>query len=260
VRKFRKDLAEFESAIALLGWANDDFHRLERSVRRYFAGETCEMFGELDPDTGYMAFKYRMTKRPPETWRRLTFRFICDVRHCVDQAMFAATAVVEGAAPDRDVYFPWAENPTDLTHRRKKIPPELWPILDRLQPYRGGDDYPGGDDTVYALRKLAGPNKHRVAVNPSALPTNYKVSGTGVNRIILPRDGWDASKNELTIMLVERRGKPDYKVEVSVDISFGEVEGLEGQPVLSALDHFGKYATFVINNLAKASYKIAGRV
>lgn len=251
-------LGEFESAAALLRWANGDVKRLYYSVKRYFAGEPCEGVGEFDPKTGYHAYKIHFLKAPPETWRRLTFRVICDIRHCIDQAMFAAVHIVEGSAPDRDIYFPWAKCPVDLTHRRKKVSEQLWPTLDRLEPYPRGDGYSGGDDTIFAIRNLAGPNKHRVAVSPAARPTAMQMSGTGFGRVIIPKDGWDASKNEFTVMLVEHLPDPDYEFQVAVDIAFGQVEGLGGKPVLPVLNHFGRYAYFVINELLHDARKIAG--
>jgi hypothetical protein len=249
----------FESSISLLKWAGDDIHRLQRSVDRFFDHNPVAEVTEIDPETGTYAHKIKITKRPPVTWRRLTFRIICDLRHCIDQAMYAAVQTVLGAAPAEDIYFPWARDPTDLTHRRKKIPDVLWPTLSRLEPYKRGDDYPGGDDTIYAIRNAAGPNKHRIAVKPQARPTAFKFTGSAEGNWRIPYDGWDGDKNEFTIIRNLPPGaKRDYECEFAFNIAFGDIEGLSGKPVLPILDHFGRYTEFVINSLLNDSEQIAG--
>lgn len=248
----------FESAYALLRWASTDMNRLQRSVERYFDGNPCIEVTELDPATGNYSQKVRFTKKVPEAWRRLTFRTVCDLRHSIDQAMFAAVQTVLGRAPDGDIYFPWSKNPTDLTHRRKKIPESLWPTLDTLEPYPRGDGYSGGDDGIYAIRNAAGPNKHRIAIKPQVSPLSWSFKGFAEGDWQIPFNGWDGAKNEFTVIENLPPGaKRDYTVEFTFDIAFDEVEGLTGKPVIPALDHFGRYATFVLLRLVHDAPQIA---
>ena len=249
----------FESAIALLKWAQTDAGRLHRSVEKFFSGKPCIEVTELNPKTGNFVHKLKIIRQPPNTWRRLTFRIVCDLRHCIDQAMYAAVHTVLGSPPSDDIYFPWSKTPTDLTHRRKKIPQVLWPVLDRLEPYRASDAYTGGDDTVFAIRNAAGPNKHRIAIEPQARPTSFSFRGTADGDWRIPYDGWDRTNREFIIIdNLPEGGQRDYTVQFFVTIAFGDVEGLSGKPVMPVLHHFGAYAAFVINELLEESRTIAG--
>lgn len=172
--------------------------------------------------------------------------------------MYAAVQTVLGTPPDHDIYFPWSKNPTDLTHRRKKIPEVLWPVLSRLEPYRTGDDYSGGDDTIYAIRNAAGPNKHRIAIRPQARPTGFSFNGFAEGNWRIPLDGWDSTNNEFVIIdNLPAGGKRDYTVQFFITIAFGNIEGLSGKPVMPILNHFGQYATFVINELMSEAIELA---
>ena len=129
---------------------------------------------------------------------------------------------------------------------------------DRLEPYRASDAYTGGDDTIFAIRNAAGPNKHRIAIEPQARPISLDFEGTADGDWRIPYDGWNSEKREYIIIdNLPPGGQRDYTVKFFVTLAFGDVEGLAGKPVLPVLDHFGKYAAFVINELMAESEKFA---
>jgi hypothetical protein len=82
--------------------------------------------------------------------------------------------------------------------------------------------------------------------------------GMGGGDFRIPYDGWDAAKNEFTIILLEPNVEHSYTFEFVADIAFGEIEGLSGKPVIPVLDHFGRYAQFVIVQLLEETDKLMG--
>lgn len=242
----------FESPAALLRWAHVDTRRLERSAERFFASRPFVIKREPIPGSDFISVMLALTKKPPASWRRLAFHALCDIRHAIDQAMFTATARVTGTTPEADIYFPWARSPADLRHRLKKLPPTLWPVIERLEPYPRGDDHPGGDDVVYAARNLAGPNKHRFTITPSPRPIGTSIKGTATGPFQIPYDGWNEERAEFEIVRYRSSVRPDFDAQLDFGIAFHGVDGLQGFPVVTVLDHFGSYAGYVASELSAA--------
>ena len=222
---------------------------MQNSVARFLESDPFDQFTEIDPESGYIAHKIRINRKTPDSWRRLTFRILTDIRHAIDQAMFAATSAISPITIEDDIYFPWARSPTDLEYRMVKIPAALHNVVRRLEPYPRGDGYTGGDDTVFAVRDVVGPNKHRITIAPCVRFNGYLFQGTVDGDFVVPFDGWDSAKNEFVIALIEPSAKPDYNFDFALDIAFGDVERLAGKPVLPILGHFGRYAAFVVKQL-----------
>jgi hypothetical protein len=233
-----------------LDWAYDDARDLNDRLQAFFKLNPHESVTEFDPDVGQYAHRIKITAAPPPEIRKLVFRVLCDLRHFFDQLTYSATWAVLGEPPNGDLFFPWAMNPTDLEYRLKKIPAVLHPVFRGLEPYPTGDGYEGGDTIIFHLRKIAGPNKHRVTLDPSVRATGFSFQGKISGDYRVPYEGWDAAKNEFTVAWMEPGAERDYTVQVSFNISLGEVPALDGIPILDLIRHFGAYAGHAYGDIA----------
>jgi hypothetical protein len=248
----------FESPRALLSWANDDLRELEESMVAFYSGDVCKRFTEVEPVTGYTAHKVAIVKPAPENWRRLASHALADIRHSLDQSMLAACSALAPAQITSDVYFPWASHPKDLEARlvsKDYIPEQIYPAVRRLHPYPPGHGYEGGDELIYELRKLAGGNKHRVAIQPSAGVQEYTISG-GSRRMVMLHEPWDAEKQEFTAALTEPGSDDDCEIKLKLGVAFSEAGLLQGYSVIQALTFFADYAQFACNHLEAEVRKI----
>ncbi len=163
----------FDSPKDLIKWGRDGTNELDAACRQFFDDGALKGFTEIDPQTGEKLRKVRQVKPIPSKITRLANEAINNIRHSFDQALFSAASLI--GKPMKQAYFPWASNPTDLDRllasANRGIPAELHEVLRRLEPYERGGAYPGGDDTVRALAKIAGVRKHTIALRVGAQPS-----------------------------------------------------------------------------------------
>lgn len=250
----------FESPRALLSWADEDLSELEESMYEFYATEPFEHFVEHDEKSGYNAQKVRITKPVPESWRKLVSHALADIRHSIDQSLFAACQALSDDPIEIDINFPWGTHPKDFEARmaqRAYIPEALYEALRRTHPYPSGKDYKGGDDTIYEARKLAGGNKHRVAIEPLPGVQDYAIEGGG-RRIIILHEPWNRVKQEFTAVLLEPGSEDECKIKLNFGVAFGDVGPLERQPILGVLPYFREYAMFICGTLEQEVAKILG--
>jgi hypothetical protein len=244
-----------------LEWAHDDLDELEREMLAFYDSDACEKVTELDPKSGNYAHKVRVKKPVPEGWRKLVSHALADIRHSIDQSLFAACSALSDELIDVDVSFPWGTHRNDFEARmrkRKYIPQELYPALRRCYPYPTGDGYPDGDDEIFEIRKLAGGNKHRVAIEAFVGVLGFSVE-SDCHRIIIPYEPWDSAKQEFTFVLFPPGEEPNYKGKLTLGIAFGDVGPLKGKAILGHIPYFGRYAQFVCETLEKEVSEVLER-
>jgi hypothetical protein len=113
-----------------------------------------------------------------------------------------------------------------------KVHPRVASVFGFFQPYKGGNE------RLWALKNLTNANKHRSLVGFGAA-----VDSIEVNTLELPGPGpilkpyWDRAKNEIVVSRTVDDIDPRYDLNVSFHISFGDIEGLSGKPVVEAIDY-----------------------
>lgn len=192
----------FESPKALIQGAKEDLANVEALIDAYRADATCAPIVHYDRQTAHKFIKLRIVNAPPPRIRYLVSGILNNLRHCLDQAANAAAVELRGG--ERNGYFPFAKDISDIDHIIKKncktFPAELTEYLISFKPYGGGDDL------LYALSKVAGSNKHRITVeilpNLQGFTVNdfiHRFRGPGVLGML----GWDPDKRELTFARLE---------------------------------------------------------
>jgi len=203
------DTIDLSSARDLIRWAREDAEEFETGVQAYITANPYTPFREDDPETGHVFLKIEITPVPDQL-QKLACHALWDLKHALDHATYAAILAVTGER--RDVHFLWATHPTDLdrrlTHISKNYPNGKYPgvlhnLFRRFEPYPTGNGYPGGDDALIALNKMANTSKHAVSLNP--VPRFFLENFTGSGGVVCVfQDRWDSLKNQLTIGLFRK--------------------------------------------------------
>jgi hypothetical protein len=83
-------------------------------------------------------------------------------------------------------------------------------------------------------------NKHRLIVPQFLSAGGLRFSDIRgvINKFSIPvhPTGWDSTKNELTFLITPPNYKAQHKVQFLLTITFGEIEGIVGAPVLPTLE------------------------
>jgi hypothetical protein len=136
------------------------------------------------------------------------------------------------------LYFPFANSPADLDGRlRKDFPQEFWSIFRTFEAYPRGDKYIGGNDTLIALSKASGPNKHRFTCKIGGRIINFNSDHLVVDPAVRvshpPR--WDWDNNEMVVATTTLDGIVSYNFQIAAIIAFGNIAALNGYPVINFL-------------------------
>jgi hypothetical protein len=142
-----------------------------------------------------------------------------------------------------------------------KIPPELWPVLRRLEPYGRSDGDAKGDDRIRELAQIAN-RKHTVkltcGVNVRGVEyKNLELQAAG-GSFSLPTPTWDAVKNEVVIARFTPDVEVRYNYAVNGYVALDEAGPLKGVDVVAALKLFSAKARAVLDSLEQEVAILAG--
>lgn len=198
-------------------------------------------FEVFDAEKSQRVLKFRICPDVPPRLSVLASDALNNLRHALDQAVNCAAA--ELGSTKRNNYFPFAKSASELDGLIKKNCPTVQPEL--LATLKGFQPYQGGDDVLYALAKLAGPNKHQLLLDlqphmPSlVIDTRFggwfrRVAGPGTMGIL----AWDSEKQELEAARVWGSGsfQYDYMTRPAFYVAIGGTDASRGQPAAAFLD------------------------
>lgn len=248
-------LIKFSSAQEHIDWACSAIREFQVASDEFFADpELCCFAVETDSDTGEEVFKVKITKPVSSMMRRKATDAILYARNSLDQSLYAATAILEGA-PKRSINFPWAQSPTDLRGllKSRNVPASLWDAIKRHEPYPAGDTYPGGNDLIRTLAKIAN-NKHTIGMTFDGSTTGqttisgpYEIQGARQINMV-GRLEWDTVKNEIILA----RGEALHVnfqggIQVGVQIAFCDARLSHPVNVGFALAEITGYAQAILD-------------
>lgn len=170
-----------------------------------------------------------------------------DAAHNLRTALdyLACELVRDAGVEPKGVYFPIAESAekyrSESAGKTKGMPQAAKDIIDKMHPYRGGND------GLWGLHRLDIIDKHRLLpavamkvgswqVNLSPQPTEYNFEFPAPlekGDII----GWIAGNREM-----------DKRMSVTADIAFGEPEVLEGRPMIETLNQLTQLVEAIISH------------
>lgn len=229
-----------ESARYMLARAQHHASELKGQIGIYLDSRPITVVAEHDSTTNEYVYKFKVAKPIPVMLNGIASDAVCNLRSALDQAGYACSMAAAGKG--KDTYFPFGDTPLEVKSRAaagsREIPPDIFAVMETFKPYKGGDN------TLWALNKLANANKHRILTTVGAVGdqfrlTNFQVLSSGpVKAVFNPT--WDRDKNEMIFAWVGKT--PDLnlngRVEVTEFVSFGEIDVIYGVPadgVLHAL-------------------------
>ena len=255
----------FASANLLLKRAKRDFAKLERRAQRVIANQTYELFTEPDParPEDFVKFKMRLVKELPDAISEFTGNIVNNLRFALDHAL-SAVAVAAGCTKPRakrNAYFPFSGNEakfeSNLAGRCADVPKEIWPLIRKYRPYKGGEDF------LFALNEVCNANKHDLVIPVGTVTQTTGISAHGLGFMQMPYPGpvWDSDKKEMELFTLHRTQTQQFKCnfKFAESIIFGEVGIISGQSVLPNLEGFIKMVEIILREM-HAEARILGIV
>jgi hypothetical protein len=199
---------------------------------------------EVEAETGVTVFKLVLTREIPVILERRAIEALNNLKNAFDQMVFSTGKAI--GRPVKERHYPWTDSPRGLEIIRNskgngKVPPEVWDEIERQAPYSRGDNYPGGDDLVREMARLAN-DKHTIGL--AILPAfRRNVQRVQIDRMVgnalfesagLPY--WDPVKKEA--VLARSGGATDLKAsyQISLYITFDvPISAIDAPTALEAL-------------------------
>jgi hypothetical protein len=232
----------FESVDYLVDFSRSQITQLKADIDAHLKS-SYGFVTEVHPKTLLRELKIKRLKPFPVHFRGRASSIVTDLRNTLDQATFAATLFLTGRESGY-AHFPFGDTPDDLENslsrrkagRCKQIPPELYDVLRRIEPYPTGDDHLGGNDLLKFLSKISGPNKHRITLTVSAKISDgilrpppgqgsylYIPPGgpTDPPACIFPQNHWDDKAGELVLLALPLGSQTNLQADVTLGVAFG---------------------------------------
>lgn len=180
----------FESARSLVSWAEENLAELIE-IERVLSASTPRLVVDEDKKSGVRTFKLVLDAFSADRTARLVHEAVLHARHALDQAMFAAWAMLDnGEEAPHTLYFPITKDENQLISKLNsqkdalgKFGPNLKLLIKTVEPYPmdtlGGKGHPH----LVALSEAAR-TKHkvvaklRVRINRATF-ANWKFVGCG---------------------------------------------------------------------------------
>lgn len=179
------DLQPFESPKLLIDGAKTSIIDFKSACDAFIQNCTYDIIDHSDPNTGEKIVKLRFHHRIPPKMRVPASGIVNDLRHSLDQAVCDG-AMLLGRPNAKGVYFPFGQTlknlDDEIAARCKNVDPKLVVFIRAFQSHYGGDDL------LYALGSLAGPNKHQRILRISL--------GSGGTQIVAGEQPWAITSGE----------------------------------------------------------------
>lgn len=232
----------------MLDDASAQIEELEKQVNIFFSSQPYHRLIEHDAKTRSDTHKIKLIREIPGQLRSSARHIASDIRSSLDHIGYAS-AIAIGKTKPKNTYFPFARSANEDNSlkkgRCKDLPDEIFDVFWSFKPYIGGDD------TLWALNEIANCNKHR-----SVVPVGHGLSGDqmmdsfscdGMCYEMAFPPSWDTEKGEAILCVVDSDANTRYQVQLGFDICFGEVEVLNGQPVISVLKYLEKLSRNIVS-------------
>ena len=235
----------FETARRKLSWAEKRLNELNAELFDFGQRNPYKKIIEPNPDhPDRVIHKVVPSEKVPDSTIDLTAEIVSALRTALDSAVFDIVQAT-GIADPRNAAFPFAGTIDEMASalgRCKDVPEPIKSLFCGFVPYRGGNG------VLWALNKLCNTDKHRILqpLGTGAIRTGAHIKGRGFFRMPDPHK-WDSAKNEMVLIEIAKDAEFDYQLDVTLYIAFGQIEGLEGSPVISNLKTMGTNVHIVLN-------------
>jgi len=228
----------FESPKFLIERAREHTNDLNAKIVAFANRKPSAIAVEFDPKTGQDVYKVRLTAKLPGSMAAVLKDATGNLRDALDHATYASAASFGNPKP-RYTGFPFARDQAGVegeldSKRLRDIPREMRPLLTSFEPHEAGNKM------LCALNRIRNTKTHRLLV-PLGTQAGFqglKAPGTHFlhNPIQMGYSRWDPAKQEVEYMRLGRGSVFHHDVRVAFTVTFGNVEGLAGEPVIPMLN------------------------
>ncbi|MBB6013474.1 hypothetical protein HNR59_002863 [Aquamicrobium lusatiense] len=228
-------------------WAREAINEFESTLREFFDSKPYGEVTDLDAETGDSVLKFKLIRDLPTGLARKATEALNNIRHSFDQGLYAGCVAVK-RRPKKDIHFPWSTTPSDLEGKLSRhndvIPSEFWDIIRGEHPYPASERYPGGDDIIRELAKIAN-GKHTIGLKVVGMVSGVRYpdarSGPlGGGPFSLPFPQWNSEKNELIIARYQGDWRFKNNYEIAFQVALDEAGPLRNVPVTAAFHAFAE--------------------
>lgn len=250
-------LKDLESAKEMLMDASSLLEELEASVASFFNSRPYKKIIEHNGKNRSDTHKIKLTQQIPGQFRGKARHIASDIRSSLDHLGYASALSSEKNKP-RKTMFPFARSVDEKENVRKRnckdIPLEIFQTFWSFQPFIGGDNI------LWSLNEIANCNKHRSIVpiaqelSGEQMVRNFHCDGLCYEMAFPP--SWDIVNNELVICVVDSRANTTYDIQLGFDLCFGEIEKVQGQPVIRTLKYLLNKAENIVASVESKGKEI----
>jgi hypothetical protein len=223
----------FYSPRARLKRANEHIGRLHKRIERFFKQAPYRQVVELDADGITQLYKFKFTKRLPESCTHSAAEALEALRSALEQTGFAA-AVASGKAKPKKNQFPIGDDPAGLENLisrkvSKDLPDEILALFRSFNPYKGGND------TIWALNRLA--NAKHTSLIPVAVATDamHVRHMTITGNVSIPVPVFDSEKNEILFARVGLGSQFKYDLGFMFLVALGDIDFIARHQAVAVL-------------------------
>lgn len=252
-----KSINPLSNAILKVKRAEKHIADVKRAVEAFDGGGSYRTWFDYDSEPGRTLIKLRFLDSPNEWLSCCAADAVQNLRCALDHLAWQVhmrylagggkrlnpKKVVFTISDDRDEYFR-----ADRQGAIESIGGPMWvSFLNKQKPYRGGNEM------LYALHLANNLDKHRGILELGKTPVGIAVPsalGTAVSLDGFRR--W-ALEDEVTIASYDGHVQGDNDVDTAFAIVFGDVEGIENEPVSETLDKL-TYAVKLILERARTCF------
>ena len=222
--------------------------RMSEYARAYCEDSPTELVEKIDRATGEKTVKIRFLKRLPPKIRSESSSAIASLRHALDHGICDAAALY--GASTSGMYFPFANDECSLdviiAKKLAGLPEGILATIKAIRPIRDGDHL------LWALNQAARISKHRRLVQIGLQVGSPELTVLAKLGNVSFETSWSDFHNELTFarMAPESAVKFDYRVPM--DVVFGDVPLIGGEPVLETLTMIADKVDLAILQIEKA--------
>jgi hypothetical protein len=152
--------------------AKTQINDLDLAIKAFFEATPYEIVSEVYPEANEEVWRFQLKRKLPHDLLVLVGEIFHNLRSALDQ-MLAEIVVRVSKRSEAGVEFPFGldfdEFKTAL-RKQKKLPDDAIPLIEGLQPYKGGDPL------LWLLHSANRRDKHRMGLVPVNLRTEGKVS------------------------------------------------------------------------------------